>query len=39
MQTKLDKKNPSESYISPSFGIYDLHSLHGLFSGRHFVVS
>ena len=27
MQTKLDKKHPTETYISPSFGIYDLHSL------------
>ena len=39
MQTKLDKKHPTESYISPSFGIYDLHSLRGQFSGCHFIVS
>ena len=32
MQTRLDKK--TESWIKPRFWMYDLHSLHGQFSGQ-----
>ena len=31
---KKDKKN----YMNPTWGIYVLHSLHGRFSGCHFLI-
>ena len=39
MQTKLDEKNRTKSSIKPRFWMYDLHSLHGQFSGCHFLIS
>ena len=36
MQTRQDKK--TESWIKPRFWTYDLHSLHGQFSGSHFLI-
>ena len=38
MKTKLDKKSPKDSEIKPRFWMYDLHSLHGQFSGCHFLI-
>ena len=39
MSKEIDKKNPTEPYIKPRFWMYNLHSLHGQFSGCLFLIT